>query len=73
MIFRHKLKFDGSLDRYKARSFLQGFTHRLGVDYDVAFRTVVKLTTVQIVLAVSRDWTVHQLDVKNAFLHDTVL
>jgi hypothetical protein len=41
----------------------------------VIFSPVVKPTTVQTVLslAVSHSWLVHQLDVKNAFLHDTLL
>jgi hypothetical protein len=29
-IFKHKLKTNGSLDRYKARWVLQGFTQRSG-------------------------------------------
>jgi len=33
-IFRHKFHADGSLDRYKARWVLRGFTQRSGVDYD---------------------------------------
>jgi hypothetical protein len=44
------------------------------VDYDETFSPVVKLATVQVVLtlAVSRGWLVHQLNVKNAFLHSTL-
>jgi hypothetical protein len=33
-IFQHKFMVDGSLDWYKARWVLQGFTQRLRVDYD---------------------------------------
>jgi hypothetical protein len=73
-IFKHKLKVDSSLDRYKARWVLWGLTQRPEVDYDETFRPVVKPTTVRTVLtlAVSRGWPVHQLDVKNAFLHGTI-
>jgi hypothetical protein len=73
-IFKHKLKADGSLDRYKARWILWGFTQCPGVDYDETFNPVVKPTTVRIVLtlAVFRGWPVHQLNVKNAFLHGTL-
>ena len=70
-IFKHKFHADGSLDRYKARWVLRGFTQRPGVDYDETFSPVVKPATVRtvITLAHSRDWPIHQLDVKNTFLH----
>jgi hypothetical protein len=73
-IFKHKLKKDDSLDRCKARWVLRGFTHYPEVDYDETFSPVVKPATVQTVLTlvVSRDWPVHQLNVKNVFLHDTL-
>ena len=73
-VFRHKFNADGTLDRYKARWVLRGFTQRPGIDYDETFSPVVKPATVRTVLslALSRDWPVHHLDVKNAFLHDTL-
>jgi hypothetical protein len=63
-LFRHKLTSDGSLDSYKARWVLRGFTQRPGVDYDKTFRPVVMFATVQVVLslALSRDWAIHQLN-----------
>jgi hypothetical protein len=73
-VVTHKLRVDGTLDRYKARWVLRGFTQRPGVDYDETFIPVVKPATVHTVLTttVSRTWPIQQLDVKNAFLHDTV-
>ena len=73
-VFRHKFKSDGSLDRYKARWVLRGFTQRPGIDYDETFSPVVKLATIRMVLtlALSCSWRIHQLDVKNAFLHGTL-
>jgi hypothetical protein len=73
-IFKLKLHADESLKRYKARYVLRGFTQRPGVDYDETFSLVVKPATVRTILtlALSRDWPVYQLDVKNTFLHDTL-
>jgi hypothetical protein len=44
------------------------------VDYNETFSPVVKPATVRnvLTLAISRGWLVHQLDVKNAFLHSTL-
>jgi hypothetical protein len=73
-LFSHKMTSDGSLDRYKARWVLRGFTQRPGVDYDETFSLVVKFATIRAVLslALSRDWVIHQLDVKNAFHHNAL-
>lgn len=49
-ISHHKFNVDGSLDRYKARWVLHGFTECPGVDYDETFSPVVKPATVGIVL-----------------------
>jgi len=70
-IFRHKFHADGSLARHKARWVVRGFSQREGVDYDETFSPVVKPATIRSVLSIaaSRTWPIHQLDVKNAFLH----
>jgi hypothetical protein len=73
-LYHHKHNADGSLARYKARWVVRGFSQHHGLDYDETFNPVVKATTVRTVLllAVSSDWPIHQLDVKNAFLHGTL-
>ncbi|XP_072147485.1 uncharacterized mitochondrial protein AtMg00820-like [Setaria viridis] len=70
-IFQHKFHIDGSLARHKARWVVRGFSEHHGIDYDETFSLDVKPAMIQIVLniATSHTWAIHQLDVKNAFLH----
>lgn len=73
-MFKHKHHSDGTLPRYKAHRVVRGYSQRLGIDFHETFSPVVKPTTIRSVLslAVSRSWPIHQLDVKNAFLHGTL-
>jgi hypothetical protein len=73
-VFTHKFRVDGTFDRYKARWVLGGFTQRPGVDKNETFSPVVKPATVRTVLAtaVSHNWSIQQLDVKNVFHHGTL-
>lgn len=70
-VFRIKRKSNGTVDRYKERLVAKGFKQRYGIDYEDTFSPVVKIATVRLVLsiAVSRGWSLRQLDVHNVFLH----
>ena len=70
-VFSVKLHSDGSLDRHKARLVALGNKQEYGVDYEETFAPVAKMTTVRTILAIaaSQSWQLHQMDVKNTFLH----
>nr|GEU73170.1 ribonuclease H-like domain-containing protein [Tanacetum cinerariifolium] len=69
--FRHKYHVDGSLSKYKARLVANGRSQQFGVDCDDTFSLVVKSATIRTVLsiALSQNWHIYHLDVKNAFLN----
>nr|GEY23339.1 ribonuclease H-like domain-containing protein [Tanacetum cinerariifolium] len=74
-LFKHKFHADGNLSRAEARLVANGSSQQLGVDFDETFSPVIKPATIRTVLslAVSRQWPIHQLDVKNAFLNDDII
>jgi hypothetical protein len=73
-IFKHKFNFNGTLEWYKARWVLHGFTQWPDIDYDETFSPIVKPAIIHMVhsLVISCSWPIHQLDVKNVFLHGTL-
>ena len=70
-VYKIKVKANGEIDRYKARLVAKGFEQREGNDYEEIFSPVARIEIVRliIVLVAQRQWKIHQMDVKSAFLN----
>ena len=70
-LFTVKVNPDGSIARLKACLVVKGYAQTYGVDYFDTFSLVAKLTSIRLFISMAaiHAWDLHQLDIKNAFLH----
>ena len=73
-LYKIKHGSDGSAEKFKARFVARGFSQKEGIDYDDIFAPVARYTTIRsiIALAATQGWSLHQMDVKTAFLHGAI-
>ena len=71
VVFKKKLLSDGSVGRYKARFVVEGF---LQGNVESNYAPVVDFSTVRtsLSIAVKRNYFIHQMDVRTAFLHGEI-
>ena len=69
-VFAVKRNPDGSVAKFKARLVADGNSQKYGVDFDRVFATVVKMSTLRLMLllAALNDYNLSSLDVTQAFL-----
>lgn len=70
-IFKRKMGDTGEVTRHKARLVARGFQQLEGIDFQETFAAVVKPTSFNVLMAIAamRGWSIHQMDVKTAFLN----
>ena len=73
-VFKKKLKPDGTIDKYKARLVIKGYKQQKGLDYFDTYSPVTRITSIRMMFAIAamRNLTVHQMDVKTAFLNGDI-
>jgi hypothetical protein len=70
-VFQKKLRPDGTIERYKERLVIKGYSQKEGDDFFDTYSPVARLTIIRVLLslAVAHGLLVHQMDVKKAFLN----
>lgn len=60
----------GEIEKFKARLVADGNTQLYGVDFDRIFSTVVKMSTIRLVLAIAalKDYNLSSIDIRQAYL-----
>nr|GEV07309.1 retrovirus-related Pol polyprotein from transposon TNT 1-94 [Tanacetum cinerariifolium] len=73
-VLKNKKYERGIVIRNKARLVTQGHTQEEGIDYDEVFAPVPRIETIRIFLAYASyiGFTLYQMDVKSAFLYETI-
>ena len=71
LIFKRKMKIDGSIDKYKARLVAKGYKQKEGLDYCDTYFPVTRITSICMLIAIAalHNLEIHQMDVKTAFLN----
>ena len=74
-VYKIKTRSDGTVDHYKAHLVARGFTQEYGIDYEVTFSPMARLSSVRtlIIVYATRKWPLFQMDVKNVFLNGELL
>ena len=70
-VFTVKYHHDGTIARHEGHLVAGGFTQAYGIDYTETFSLVICINSVHVLLslAINQAWSLHQLDVSNAFLY----
>jgi hypothetical protein len=73
-VFKHKRDSRGNIIRHKARITARGFRQTQGVDFNEVFAPVGSSSALRTMCSVAagKDWKIHQLDFKTAFLNGSL-
>jgi hypothetical protein len=70
-LYKTKIVADDNIEKHKACFVARGFSQIEGVDYDETFTPFARYTSIKTIIAIAIEmgWSIHQMDVKTAFLN----
>ena len=73
-VFKTKFVADGSPLKYKETLVSKGYSQVHGIDNNETFAPVTKMDSIRLALAIaaSKQWEVHHMDVKRAFINGDI-
>ena len=71
LVFKKKLRSDGTIEKYKAQLVAKSYTKKESEDFFDMYSPVARLTTIRALLSLAASYglIVHQMDVKTVFLN----
>lgn len=69
-----KMNSSRQIYRFKGKLIAKSFLQKAGIDYGELFSPIARMETISLVVVVDslRNWTLHQMDVKLAFLNGSL-
>nr|GEX54536.1 hypothetical protein [Tanacetum cinerariifolium] len=73
-VFKTKLNERGEIEKHKVRLVARGYGQEYGIDYVEVYAPVARMDTIRlmIALAAQKGWNIYKLDVKSAFLYESL-
>jgi hypothetical protein len=70
-VYKTKFTCEGVVEKHKSCLVTKGFSQQEGINYTETFGHVSKMNYVQLIISLltRSEWQIHQMDVKNGFLH----
>jgi hypothetical protein len=70
-VFKEKHDEHDNVVKHKTRLVAKGYVQREGVDFEEVFAPVARMESVRLLIALAaiKDWEIHHMDVKSAFLN----
>ncbi|GKE14652.1 retrovirus-related pol polyprotein from transposon TNT 1-94, partial [Tanacetum coccineum] len=70
-IFKRKMRPDNTIEKFKARLVVVGYSQKKGIDFFDTYSPVTKVATIRSLIALASiyELVIHQMDVKTAFLN----